>query len=185
MKTEKNFKKYLIGVSRFLCQKEIPHVIDYCEDGFAVIVYEESNPYINGKRRPLWDVRINSRSMGNEQGLLEAHGEIVDGDVVGFLTTDDVIEKINRWLSPPEEKVCVLSLLSEAATEEDFVLEGKNGNLVKENGAWFWQPTNTFAFVNCHEKYLQPIAQKKAVDYILDYANFKFFFGSRVVKFKF
>lgn len=59
-----------------------------------IIVYDE-----NGKR--LWDAICHRGSYGYENGLLEIYGNIVDekkdGDeVVGWLTADDVIARIER-----------------------------------------------------------------------------------------
>lgn len=47
----------------------------------------------------LWDVICQFGSYGGEQGLLEIMGDIVEegeGDVVGFLTAAEVIERIER-----------------------------------------------------------------------------------------
>ena len=59
-----------------------------------IIVYDE-----NGKK--LWDAVCHRGSYGYENGLLEIYGNIVDekkdGDeVVGWLTADDVIARIER-----------------------------------------------------------------------------------------
>lgn len=59
-----------------------------------IIIYDE-----NGKK--LWDAICHKGSYGYENGLLEIYGNIVDkkkdGDtVVGWLTADDVIERIER-----------------------------------------------------------------------------------------
>ena len=51
------------------------------------------------KKVQLWDVICHYGSYGADQGLLEIMGDIVEkdeGDVVGFLTADDVIERIER-----------------------------------------------------------------------------------------
>jgi hypothetical protein len=51
------------------------------------------------KEVQLWDVICHYGSYGADQGLLEIMGDIVEegeGDVVGFLTADEVIERIER-----------------------------------------------------------------------------------------
>ena len=49
-----------------------------------------------------WDAICHRGSYGYEQGLLEIYGSIVDEDkdgdsVVGWLTADDVIKRIEGW----------------------------------------------------------------------------------------
>lgn len=65
---------------------------DVTIDNHQIIVFDP-------KEVRLWDVICQFSSYGGEQGLLEIMGDIVEegeGDVVGFLTADDVIERIER-----------------------------------------------------------------------------------------
>ena len=64
--------------------------------GAQVIVYDDE-----GNR--IWDAVINNGSYGRDRGLLEIMGTIVDkfpsnysdgDDVIGWLTADDILEKI-------------------------------------------------------------------------------------------
>ena len=62
-------------------------------DGAQIIVYSE------GER--LWDAVCHGGSYGHEDGLLEIMGAIVrddaGDDVEGWLTADDVIERVLEW----------------------------------------------------------------------------------------
>ena len=75
-----------------------PAFIPMIDDGdvgrHQIVVYDEK-----GGRK--WDAICQFGSYGYEEGLLEIYGNIVDkkkdGDtVVGWLTADDVIERIER-----------------------------------------------------------------------------------------
>lgn len=68
-------------------------------DKHIVIVYEGKDENGNFKNR-LWDAICHFGSYGYAEGLLEIYGNIVDqrkdGDVVvGHLTADDVIKRLN------------------------------------------------------------------------------------------
>ena len=43
-----------------------------------------------------WDVICNWGSYGFEEGLLELYGSLCDGDVIGWLTAEDVIARIEK-----------------------------------------------------------------------------------------
>ena len=43
-----------------------------------------------------WDVICNWGSYGYEEGLLELYGSLCDGDVIGWLTADDVIKRSEK-----------------------------------------------------------------------------------------
>ena len=62
-------------------------------DGAQIVVYSE------GER--LWDAVCHNGSYGHEDGLLEIMGAIVKedagDDVEGWLTADDVIERVLDW----------------------------------------------------------------------------------------
>ena len=66
--------------------------VEYPYDRHQIVVFDP-------KEVQLWDAVCQFGSYGGEQGLLEIMGDIVEegeGDVVGFLTADDVIERIER-----------------------------------------------------------------------------------------
>ena len=44
-----------------------------------------------------WDVFCNSASAGKETGLLEGFGKIFDDGLEGYLTANDVLERIDRF----------------------------------------------------------------------------------------
>lgn len=69
--------------------------IDGCDvDRHQIVVYDEE-----GGRK--WDAMCQFGSFGYEEGLLDIYGDIVDEEkdgkvVVGWLTADDVIARIER-----------------------------------------------------------------------------------------
>lgn len=66
--------------------------VEYPYDRHQIVVFDP-------KEVRLWDAVCQGGSYGGEQGLLEIAGDIVEegeGDVVGFLTADDVIKRIER-----------------------------------------------------------------------------------------
>lgn len=67
-------------------------MVEYPYDRHQIVVFDP-------KEVMLWDAVCQFGSYGGEQGLLEIMGDIVEeeeGDVVGFLTADEVIERIER-----------------------------------------------------------------------------------------
>lgn len=63
-------------------------------DRHQIIVMED------GKR--VWDVVCHYGSYGVVEGLLEGMGEIFDDDVEGWLTTEEVIARIEKHAQEPE-----------------------------------------------------------------------------------
>jgi hypothetical protein len=100
--TELDWLEYYLSTHGFDYERTDRTASDY-RDRHQIIVYR------NGVRS--WDAICHKGSYGYEKGLLETYGEIVSvgesGDSVeGWLTADDVIERIKRlgaWLDKREQ----------------------------------------------------------------------------------
>lgn len=98
-------KDHNIPFERYDCDKDIELDDEYT---FHVNRHQICVP---NQRYALWDVICQKGSYGYQEGLLEAYGDIVDaeGEVEGYLTAQDIIERIekhqysmdtiNAWLS--------------------------------------------------------------------------------------
>ena len=96
-KLEEYLKKHGIKYTR----RDEEHTFPVSIDGEEKIVTIDKHQIVafDPKKVQLWDVICHYGSYGADQGLLEIAGDIVEkdeGDVVGFLTADDVIERIER-----------------------------------------------------------------------------------------
>ena len=52
-----------------------------------------------------WDVICNWGSYGYEEGLLELYGNLCGGDVIGYLTADDVIRRIESYVEQTKKEI--------------------------------------------------------------------------------
>lgn len=96
-KLEEYLKKNGIKYTR----RDEEHAFPVSIDGKDKVVTIDKHQIvaIDPKKVQLWDVICHYGSYGADQGLLEIMGDIVEeeeGDVVGFLTADEVIERIER-----------------------------------------------------------------------------------------
>lgn len=87
------FVKLIVGLSQKGLKIDTELVTNW---GAQVIVYDDED-------NRLWDAVINKGSYGRDRGLLEIMGTIVDkfpsnysggDDVIGWLTADEILEKI-------------------------------------------------------------------------------------------
>lgn len=85
-------KDHNIPFERYDCDKDIELDDEYT---FHVNRHQICVP---NQRYALWDVICQKGSYGYHDGLLEAYGDIVDaeGEVEGYLTAQDVIERIEK-----------------------------------------------------------------------------------------
>lgn len=96
-KLEEYLKKHGIKYTRRDEEHTFPVSIDGEEKD--VTIDKHQIVAIDPKKVQLWDVICHYGSYGADQGLLEIAGDIVEegeGEVVGFLTADDVIKRIER-----------------------------------------------------------------------------------------
>lgn len=96
-KLEEYLKKNGIKYTR----RDEEHTFTVSIDGEEKVVTIDKHQIvaIDPKKVQLWDVICHYGSYGADQGLLEIAGDIVEeeeGGVVGFLTADEVIERIER-----------------------------------------------------------------------------------------
>lgn len=96
-KLEEYLKKNGIKYTR----RDEEHTFLVSIDGEEKVVTIDKHQIValDPKKVQLWDVICHYGSYGADQGLLEIAGDIVEeeeGDVVGFLTADEVIERIER-----------------------------------------------------------------------------------------
>lgn len=85
-------KKRNIPFERYDCDREFK-----LNDGYTFHI-DRHQICVPNQKYPLWDAICQQGSYGYEDGLLEIYGDIVEnkGDVEGYLTAQDVIERIEK-----------------------------------------------------------------------------------------
>lgn len=95
-------------LEKYLREKYIPYeridqdkILD--QSGFVRLEQHQICVPVTDPRYKKWDVICHWGSYGHEEGLLELYGDLVDyekdGDtVVGYLTADDVIRRIESYV---------------------------------------------------------------------------------------
>lgn len=88
----KYLKDHNIPFERYDCDKILT-----LDDGYTFHL-DRHQICVPNQRNMLWDVICQEGSFGHKEGLLEAYGDIVDieGEVEGYLTAQDVIERIEK-----------------------------------------------------------------------------------------
>ena len=86
-------KDHNIPFERYDCSKENFEVNDEC-----TFYMDRHQICVPNQRYILWDVICQEGSYGYRDGLLEAYGDIVEVDdtVEGYLTAQDIIERIEK-----------------------------------------------------------------------------------------
>lgn len=85
-------KDHNIPFERYDCDKMLALDDDY------TFHLDHHQICVPNQRNTLWDVICQEGSLGHQEGLLEAYGDIVDvkGKVEGYLTAQDIIERIEK-----------------------------------------------------------------------------------------
>lgn len=85
-------KDHNIPFERYECDKVLTLDDDY------TFHLDRHQICVPNQRDTLWDVMCQEGSLGHKEGLLEAYGDIVDveGEVEGYLTAQDIIERIEK-----------------------------------------------------------------------------------------
>ena len=86
-------KDHNIPFERYDCSKEDFEINDEC-----TFYIDRHQICVPNQQYILWDVICQEGSYGYRDGLLEAYGDIVEGDdvVEGYLTAQDIIERIEK-----------------------------------------------------------------------------------------
>lgn len=86
-------KDYNIPFERYDCSKEDFEINDEC-----TFYIDRHQICVPNQQYILWDVICQEGSYGYRDGLLEAYGDIVEVDdtVEGYLTAQDIIERIEK-----------------------------------------------------------------------------------------
>ena len=86
-------KDHNIPFERYDCSKE-----DFEVDGECTFYIDRHQICVPNQQYILWDVICQEGSYGYRDGLLEAFGDIVEVDdaVEGYLTAQDIIERIEK-----------------------------------------------------------------------------------------
>ncbi len=111
-------KDHNIPFERYDCSKEDFEVNDEC-----TFYMDRHQICVPNQQYILWDVICQEGSYGYRDGLLEACGDIVEVDdvVEGYLTAQDVIERIEkRQYSMDSISAWLLSKMQEIGNNEDL-----------------------------------------------------------------
>ena len=86
-------KDHNIPFERYDCSKE-----DFEADDECTLYIDRHQICVPNQQYRLWDVICQEGSYGYRDGLLEAYGDIVEVDdaVEGYLTAQDIIERIEK-----------------------------------------------------------------------------------------
>lgn len=84
-------------IDRKLIQRVLCEEIDWS-------IHQICVPVEDDERRE-WDATCQRGSYGYEEGLLELYGSLCGGDVIGYLTADDVIRMIESYVEQTKKEI--------------------------------------------------------------------------------